>query len=150
MHSILFYYFPSVFNIFWYLSLHCLGTSKRSRFTFGRSKWRTPFLFLLLPSDVILFLWHSESGRTFLWALHCLLLSFLFVSHLPPDYTKPLVLPSSLHFYLRGPHQRHCAFRGQQWQQWCSQLFAIRSRSCCQAFSSNSPKSQQHLCTGTD
>ncbi|KAG7241356.1 hypothetical protein INR49_025722 [Caranx melampygus] len=88
------------------------GASQRSRFTFGGSQWRTPFLFLLLPSDLVLFLWHSESGWTFLWALHCLLLCLLSVPHLPPDHPQPPVLAPPLRYYLRGPHQRHHAFRG--------------------------------------
>lgn len=105
-----FLYFNCMFFV-----LPFLGASKRSRFTFGRSQWRTPFLFLLLffPSDLFLFLWHSKSGRSFLWALHCLLLCLLSIPHVPSDYTQPLVFTSPLRYYLRGSHQRCHAFSGQ-------------------------------------
>lgn len=129
--------------IFFALSF-CPGASKRSRFTFGRSQWRTPFLFLLLPSDLIFFLWHSESGWTFLWALHCLLLSLLLISHLSPNHTQPLVLTSPLRYYLSGPHQRHHAFRGQN----CH--LAIRTGNRRQASHRDNPKSQHHPRAGID
>lgn len=84
------------------------GASKRSRFPFGRSQWRTPFLFLFLflPSDLLLFLRHSESGRSLLRTLHCLLLGLFPVANLAPDHTQPLVFAPPLRYYLRGSHQR--------------------------------------------
>lgn len=151
----LFYFLLKVFifcNSEWvFLFVLSPGASKRSRFSFGRSQWRTPFLLLLLlPSHLVLFLWHSESGRTFLWALHCLLLGLLLIPYFPPVHAQPPFLTPPLCYYLRGPHQRCHAFRGKQRQQRWSCCFAIRSRGHCQAFSRDTFESRLHPRAGID